>query len=123
MLSTAELLPEQIVNVGLVESEGRIIPKKLVNSVIAVQLSSINLRQTVDIGTQLANISASIKVKDLDMNATEGKAGYFDVTYKLYAFNVPQPVTEAMPDIEVPNKGKKKKTSDEPTTDNDGIKK
>ena len=113
MLSSAELLPEQIVNVGLVEFEGRIIPQKLVNSVVAVQLSSINLRQTVDIGTQLANISASIKVKDLDMNATEGKAGYFDVTYKLYAFNVPQPIVEAAPDIELPNKDKKKKASDD----------
>ena len=122
MLSSAELLPEQIVNVGLVESEGRIIPQKLVSSVVAVQLSSINLRQTVDIGTQLANISASIKVKDLDMNATEGKAGYFDVTYKLYAFNVPQPIAEATPDIELPNKGKKKKASDEPASDDGGAK-
>ncbi|MBC7754255.1 MAG: hypothetical protein H7Z71_08465 [Moraxellaceae bacterium] len=113
MLSTAQLLPEQIVNVGLVESAGHLIPQKLVNSVVAVQLSRLNLRQTVDIGTQLANISASIKVKDLDMTATEGKAGYFDVTYKLYAFNVPQAIAEAAPDIEVPNKGKKKKASDE----------
>jgi hypothetical protein len=113
MLSGAQLLPQQIVNVGVVEPEGRLIPQKLVNSVVAVQLSSVNLRQAVDIGTQLANISASVKVKDLEMSATEGKTGYFDVTYKLYAFNVPQPIIEAIPDLEPPTKGKKKKASDD----------
>jgi hypothetical protein len=113
MLSSAQLLPQQIVNVGVVEPEGRMIPQKLVNSVVAVQLSSLNLRQAVDIGTQLANISASVKVKDLEMSATEGKLGYFDVTYKLYAFNVPQPIVEAIPDIEPPTKGKKKKANED----------
>lgn len=113
LLSTAQLLPQQILNVGIVEAEGRIIPQKLVNSVVAVQISSVNIRQAVDIGTQLANISASVKVKDLEMNATEGKSGYFDVTYKLYAFNVPQPIVEAIPDPEPPAKGKKPKATDE----------
>jgi hypothetical protein len=113
MLSSAQLLPQQIVNVGVVEPEGRMIPQKLVNSVVAVQLSSLNLRQAVDIGTQLANISASVKVKDLEMSATEGKSGYFDVTYKLYAFNVPQPIVEAIPDLEPPTKGKKKKANED----------
>lgn len=113
MLSSAQLLPQQILNVGVVEPEGRIIPQKLVNSVVAVQLSSINIRQAVDIGTQLANISASVKVKDLEMTATEGKTGYFDVTYKLYAFNVPQPIVEALPDLEPPTKGKKKKMDED----------
>jgi len=113
MLSSAQLLPQQIINVGVVEPEGRIIPQKLVNSVVAVQLSSLNLRQAVDIGTQLANISASVKVKDLELSATEGKTGYFDVIYKLYAFNVPQPIVEALPDLEPPTKGKKKKDTDD----------
>lgn len=113
MLSGAQLLPQQIVNVGVIEPEGRLIPQKLVNSVVAVQLSSVNLRQAVDIGTQLANISASVKVKDLEMSATEGKTGYFDVTYKLYAFNVPQPLVEAIPDLEPPTKGKKKKANED----------
>lgn len=113
LLSTAQLLPQQILNVSVVEPDGRIIPAKLVNSVVAVQLSSLNIRQAVDIGTQLANISASVKVKDLDMIATVGKTGYFDVTYKLYAFNVPQPIVEATPELEPPTKGKKKKTTDD----------
>lgn len=113
-LTAAQLLPQQIVNVAVVEPEGRLIPKKLINSVVAVQLSSVNLRQAVDIGTQLANISASVKVKDLEIHPTEGKTGYFDVTYKLYAFNVPQPILEAAPEPEPPAKGgKKKKASDD----------
>jgi hypothetical protein len=113
MLSKAQLLPQQIINVGVIEPEGHIIPQKLVNSAIVVQLSSLNLRQAVDIGTQLSNISAAVKVKDLEMSATEGKSGYFDITYKLYAFNVPQPIVEAIPDLEPTVKEKKKKISDE----------
>jgi hypothetical protein len=113
-LSGSQLLPQQIINVAIQEPEGRLIPQKLVNSVVAVKLSSVNLRQTVEIGTQLANISASVKVKDLEMIATEGKTGYFDVTYKLYAFNVPQPIVEAMPDPEPPAKGRKKNMEDAP---------
>jgi hypothetical protein len=113
MLSTAQLLPQQIVSVGVIEADGRLILPKLVNSVVAIQLSSLNIRQAVDIGTQLSNISASVKVKDLEMTATEGKTGYFDVTYKLYAFNVPQPIIEAAPDLEPPTKNKKKKASDD----------
>lgn len=113
-LSSSQLLPQQIVNVAIQEPEGRLIPQKLVNSVVAVKLSSLNIRQAVEIGTQLANISASVKVKDLELVATEGKTGYFDVTYKLYAFNVPQPIVEAIPDPEPPTKGRKKNADDAP---------
>lgn len=105
-LSAAQLLPEQIVSVAPIEPEGQLIPKKLVNTAVAVHLINLNLKQTVDIGTQLANISGAIKVKDLTMSAGE-KTGYFDVTYKLYALNVPQPLLEAPPEIEPPSKNKK----------------
>ncbi len=113
-LSSSQLLPQQIVDVAIQEPEGRLIPQKLVNGVVAIKLSSLNIRQAVDIGTQLANISASVKVKDLELVATEGKTGYFDVTYKLYAFNVPQPIAEAIPDPELPTKGRKKKGDSPP---------
>lgn len=118
-LSAAQLLPEQIVSVTPVEPEGQLIPRKLVNSVVSVQLSSLNLKQAVDIGTQLANISGAIKVKDLMMSASAEKTGYFDVTYKLYALNVPQSLVEAQPEIEPPTKGNRKKPAqtknEEPT--------
>ena len=89
-----------------IEPEGRMIPKNLVNHVVSVEINQLNLRQTVEIGTQIANISTSIKLKDLKMNASLGKAGYFDVTYKIYAFNVPEAIQETPPEIEV-QKGKK----------------
>lgn len=111
-LASAQLLPEQIVAVAPVEPEGQFIPKKLLSSAISVQLANLNLKQAVDIGTQLANLSGSIKVKDLFMSASTEKAGYFDVTYKVYAFNVPQPIVQAAPDIEPPIKNKKKPPSD-----------
>lgn len=111
-LSGAQLLPQQIVSVSAIEPEGKLIPKNIINNVVSVQLATLNIRQAVDIGTQLANISGSIKVKDLLMSASHEKAGYFDVTYKLYAFNVPKTVVEAAPEAPDLNKGKKKKVDD-----------
>ncbi len=95
-LMSAQLLPEQIIAVSPIEPDGNLIPRHLVGSAVAVQLSKLNIRQTVDIGTQLANISGSVKVKDLLMSASSDKAGYFDVTYKLYSLNVPQPIVESV---------------------------
>lgn len=110
-LTSAQLLPEQIKGISSIEPEGRMIPKNLVHHAVSVELNQLNLRQAVEIGTQIANISTSIKLKDLKMNASVGKAGYFDVTYKVYAFNVPQAIQEAPPDAEPP-KGKKTQAKD-----------
>lgn len=111
-LNAAQLLPQQIRSISSIEPEGKLIPKNLVEHVVSVELSDLNLRQTVEIGTQLANISTSIKLKDLSISANPQRSGYFDVVYKIYAFNIPQPPQEAAPDIE-PVKGKKNKAPTE----------
>ena len=114
-LNSAQLLPQQIISVTAIEPEGHTIQKNIISSVVSVQLNTLNIRQTVDIGTQLANISGSLKVKDLFMTASLEQPGYYDVTYKIYAFNVPKSIAEAPPDSpESPTKKKKIKNDETP---------
>jgi hypothetical protein len=113
-LQNEQLLPEQIVSVSVGAAEGRLIPPNLMTSVVDVKLSKLNLRQIVDIGSRLSGISQSVKLKDLMMNANSELAGYFDVTYKLYALNVPSAPVELPPEPEAKtNKKKKNDPSDE----------
>lgn len=120
VLQASRLLPEQIITVGAGTAEGKLIPPSLLSEVVQVQLSKLNIRQVVEIGTALANISESVKVKDLALAATEQMTGYFDVTYKLYALNVPPPPVEAPPEIETkPKKKGKAKSEDSKNEDSE----
>lgn len=97
-LQSAKLIPEQIIEVNPSQSEGRLIPSSLQQAVVEVKLAKLNLRQVVDIGLQLANISSAVKVKDMMMQANAEMAGYFDVSYKLYALKVPEALPEPPPE-------------------------
>ncbi|AZZ37132.1 hypothetical protein CIK05_10120 [Bdellovibrio sp. qaytius] len=108
-LQGAKLMPEQIVSVDMSQAEGRLIPASLQQGVVMVKLAKLNLRQVVDIGLQLANISQAVKVKDMLMQANAEMAGYFDVSYKLYALKVPEALPEPPPE---PVSTKKKKNAD-----------
>lgn len=109
-LQGSKLIPEQIISVNTAQAEGRLIPANLQQAVVEVKLAKLNLRQIVDIGAQLANISQAVKVKDMFMQANAELAGYFDVTYKLYALKVPEPLPEPAPE---PVNNKKKKNQAE----------
>lgn len=97
-LQSAKLIPEQIISVDASQAEGRLIPSSLQQAVVEVKLAKLNLRQVVDIGLQLANISQAVKVKDMLMQANAEMAGYFDVSYKLYALKVPETLPEPPPE-------------------------
>lgn len=107
ILNGANLIPEQrvgIIDVGTVE--GRLIPQSLVTHVLEIKLAKLNLKQIVDIGTSIAGISESVKMKDLVIAAHPKDTRYFDVSYKLYSLNVPEAAPEQPPEIEIkPKKG------------------
>jgi hypothetical protein len=94
VLTRAELLPEQKMGVIPGAAEGRLIPQNLVGEVVFVNLAKLNLKQIVDIGAGIAAISSSVKMKDISIRANAQDTRYFDVTYKLYTLNVPEPVVE-----------------------------
>lgn len=109
-LQGEQLLPEQIISVAVGAAEGRLIPQNLMTDVVDVKLAKLNLRQIVDIGSRLSGLSQSVKLKDLLISANAELSGYFNVTYKLYALNVPTPPVELSPEPEV--NGKKSKSTD-----------
>ncbi len=119
VLTVANLIPEQ--RVGLIQStaEGRLIPASLVGYVMEVKLAKLNLKQIVDIGTAINAISESVKMKDLTLNAHAQDTRYYDVTYKLYSLNVPEPTPEAPP---VPVPRKKSGVTTAPTDDSEDTK-
>lgn len=121
-LQNEELLPEQIISINLGSAEGRLIPKDLMTDVVDVKLSKLNLRQIVDIGSRLAGISKSVKLKDLIMTANAEISGYFDVTYKLYSLNVPPPPVELPSEPEPKLKNKKSDSGKNDATDSDNSK-
>lgn len=115
IITTADLTDEQKGGVIEAATEGKLIPANLVSHVINVSLSKLNIRQIVDIGINIVGISESVKMKDMTITANPTDTRYFDVTYKLYSLNVPEPTPEPLPEIDKPSKKKKEttKASDE----------
>jgi hypothetical protein len=105
ILAAADLTPEQ--NNGLLEGsdDGKLIPKSLVSHILEVRLSKLNIKQIVDIGANIVGISDSVKMKDISIIAHASDTRYFDVVYKLYSLNVPEPTPEPPPEVEKPKKG------------------
>ena len=116
-LSNARLLPEQIIAVSTLQAESKLIPESLLSSVIEVKLSKLNLRQIIDIGTQLVNISEAVKVKDMAVRAHSELKGYFDVDFKLYSLKVPESIPEPPPEVIEQPKKKKKSTNNNESND------
>lgn len=118
-LQTEQLLPEQIISVSVGAAEGRLIPQNLMTSVLDVKLAKLNIRQVVDIGSRLAGLSQSVKLKDMAVAANTELSGYFDVTYKLYALNVPAAPIELPPEPETKSKKKKSDDKTDDASEND----
>ena len=108
VLTSANLIPDQ--RTGMIQStvEGRLIPSSLVNHVLEVKLAKLNLKHIVDIGTSIVAISDSVKMKDMSINANASDTRYYDVTYKLYSLNIPEPTPEPPPEIDTKSKRPKK---------------
>lgn len=104
VLSASQLTPEQIITVSPIDSPSQILPQGLVNNAVEVKLNQVNLRQIVDVGSQLNNIAQSVKVKDLFIQASKETQGYFSVTYKLYSLRVPESPPEPPPEPPKPSK-------------------
>ncbi|MFZ4402978.1 MAG: hypothetical protein ACOYOK_02650 [Pseudobdellovibrionaceae bacterium] len=115
-LMAAQLLPEQIRSTEIEAVSSKLISPQLMQNAVVVSLAKLNLQQIVDIGYQLQNISASIKLKDLSVVATT-EAGYFDVVYKLITLAVPEkptPAIAAPPEGKSPNRFRRGRDSNPP---------
>lgn len=113
-LQRAELMPEQKLGIENIAAEGRLIPQNLIANVFAVKLTKLNLKQIVDIGTSIAAINDSIKLKDIEIKSNVNDTRYYDVNYKVYTLKVPEPTAEPPPEPVQNNKrNRRNNNSDE----------
>ena len=89
-LKAANLLPEQMKGTEVLENSSNLVPKNLTEGLLQVTLAKLNLMQILDLGYQFQNISPSVKMKDLSINANREDSRYFDVVYKMVALAVPE---------------------------------
>lgn len=104
-LQNAKLLSEQIQGVSIVQDNSRLIPANLTQGYIEVNLQQLNLRQIIDLGFQMQNLSKTVKLKDLILEANRKDPRYYDAKYKLAVLAVPQP--EEAPEKPNPGRGRK----------------
>jgi hypothetical protein len=89
-LNMAHLLPEQMKGVEIISAETGLIPKSLLQSGLKISLAKLNLRQIVDLGYNIQNISPSVKMNSLNISANKEDLRYFDVEMKMVSLVVPQ---------------------------------
>jgi hypothetical protein len=91
-LSMAGLQPDQLG--GVMEFDNKAvastwIPKSLEQKGVNVTVRKLNLQQVVDIGTRLQRIQSTAKMTGMEIRAQAADPHYFDVVYKIVAFNLP----------------------------------
>jgi hypothetical protein len=106
-LRMANLLPEQMKGIEVITAETGLVPKNLLESGLKVNLAKLNLRQIIDIGYNIQNISPSVKMSDVNISANGEDPKYFDVEFKLVSLAVPHAPAE--PIEEEPSSGKNNK--------------
>jgi hypothetical protein len=101
-LTNARLAPDQIVGVN--ESPANVpgIAKTIDQAGVQVSLAKVNLKQIVDIGSDLQNMQNTARMMGLEIKASAADPHYYDVIYKIVAFSAKP---EALP---AGKKGKKK---------------
>lgn len=111
-LQNLRLNPDQIKSVNESASNSQLIPEEFSKGAIEVNIANLNTRQLVDIGFQLSNLHPSVKMTDLDINASIEKPGYFNLMAKIISLKPPE-VTIAQAEPEEPKNRNKKAKTDE----------
>ena len=86
------LLPEQTVAITDFDNskaKSAALPQGLTQNGVMVSLSRLNVDQVVKIGGQLQDLRPTVKMVGLKVQATTADSHYFDVTFKMVAFNLP----------------------------------
>lgn len=95
-----QLLPDQIVSITPFDNfaaKSPALPINLLQSGLAISLSRLNLKQIVDIATQIQELRSTAKMVGLKVKATEENPHYFDVTIKMVLFNLPEDPSAKLP--------------------------
>ncbi len=92
MLAAYPLLPEQnggTTDIDLSDLGPGVAAGKLQVTGVGVKLKKLNLKQIVEIGTDLQSKNPNVKLVGLEMTASTPDPHYFDVLYKLAVYSLP----------------------------------
>lgn len=106
-LQNGKLIPEQVFSIQAGNDPGSLIPAKLAKGSLSVSLKDLNLRQILDIAYRLSSLNSTLKMTDLEFNASPEKPGYFHFNAKLVALKTPEPIPLVNSDESSPRKGSK----------------
>lgn len=95
IIQQAQLLPEQTLSVSTTEEKSSLLPGSLQQGLLIVRLSKLNLRQVIDIGTELQGIHSGVKMTSFQMELNSTDARYIDATYTLSAISLPAVAAES----------------------------
>lgn len=88
----ARLLPDQNLSIETLDASsfGRpLAPKQINQEGWLVKLSQLNTSQIVEVGHQLQNMHAGIKLAGMDLNANSSDPKYYDANFRLIKFFMP----------------------------------
>jgi hypothetical protein len=88
--AVAKLIPEQIGAVQSTLPTSKIIGKDQLDGEFKVNYNKLNLRQVVDLGAQIQNISGSVKLREMDVIANSEDPRYLNVIFTVSVLKVPQ---------------------------------
>lgn len=91
-LNVAGLQQDQMGGVAEFDNKGQAsgwIPKALDQRGVTVSVKKLNLQQIVDIGSRLQRLQSTAKLTGVEIRAQTEDPHYFDVVYKIVAFNLP----------------------------------
>ena len=108
-LQAARLVPEQILSTEISSDKLNLIPGSMLQGVVKVTLSQLNLRQILDLGHQFQAISPSVKMANMRMEANAKDPRYFDVIYQVAVLSVPNQAEPPSETAEPPPKKKRGK--------------
>lgn len=89
ILQRAQLLPEQILSVSPSDAKSSLLPNSLQQGLLVIRLGKLNLKQVIDIGTELQNIHSGVKMTSFQMELHPSDTRYIDVSYTLSTLALP----------------------------------
>ncbi len=89
IIQRAQLLPEQVLSVAPSDAKSSLLANSLQQGLLVIRLSKLNLKQVIDIGTELQNIHSGVKMTSFQMELHPSDTRYIDVSYTLLAVALP----------------------------------
>ncbi|MBK7963802.1 MAG: hypothetical protein IPK04_22965 [Bdellovibrionales bacterium] len=85
----ANLLPEQFRGVTQIRTNSKLIPESRSQGSVKAEFSKLNLRQIVQLSSQMQNLGASVKMSSLRIEANSELSQYFDLVLTFTSLKVP----------------------------------